>query len=253
MQKKYFGTCSIPECIEPYLAKGLCRKHYTKMWKEKYPYGIVPQSCTIDGCKQLALIGHKNMCKKHYKRMIRHNTPERLLGEAGECSVDRCANIGTGNPRLCTKHRHNQVRYGSPTKTAKDMPKELLACAVPTCSTVRINMKRKKKPNPYCVRHSGILYKHNLHHQEFSSIFGLPPYICYLCGKQLDLNSTDVQVDHVYPVSLGGDSIPNNLKLTCKMCNQAKRNLTYSDFVALCKSIYLYSLLPHEGPINMSA
>lgn len=47
---------------------------------------------------------------------------------------------------------------------------------------------------------------------------------CYLCGKQCD--ETEIHIDHVHPVSKGGDNHPLNLRVTCAPCNLKKSNHT---------------------------
>ena len=46
---------------------------------------------------------------------------------------------------------------------------------------------------------------------------------CRYCGKPLTL--TERSIDHIYPRSWGGVSIPNNLLPCCKTCNQSKADM----------------------------
>ena len=56
---------------------------------------------------------------------------------------------------------------------------------------------------------------------------------CYYCGKLLDVR--DTTLDHLYPVTMGGISIPNNLRISCKACNNWKDHLTEQQFMELKK------------------
>lgn len=59
---------------------------------------------------------------------------------------------------------------------------------------------------------------------------------CAYCHK--DFDESKITLDHVFPRDYGGISIPNNLKLCCKKCNEAKSNLLpwqYSEIQGLDK------------------
>lgn len=66
---------------------------------------------------------------------------------------------------------------------------------------------------------------------------GMNP-ICYLTGRSIDLNkSSSYHLDHIIPIHKGGLSDLNNLGITCKYANLAKRDLMLSEFIDLCKEI----------------
>jgi 5-methylcytosine-specific restriction endonuclease McrA len=45
-------------------------------------------------------------------------------------------------------------------------------------------------------------------------------YTCQHCKKKLD--DTEVEFDHIIPISKGGSSEENNIRLTCFQCNRDK-------------------------------
>ena len=47
---------------------------------------------------------------------------------------------------------------------------------------------------------------------------------CYYCGRKIMPNK--ITLDHIYPRSLGGPTIPQNLIPACKNCNEKKGNMT---------------------------
>lgn len=47
-------------------------------------------------------------------------------------------------------------------------------------------------------------------------------FVCDICSGLYD--ETEVVIDHILPVSLGGSNDPVNLQLTCRLCNQVKRD-----------------------------
>ena len=47
---------------------------------------------------------------------------------------------------------------------------------------------------------------------------------CWYCGKELE--DYEITIDHLYPQSLGGLTIPDNIAPSCGRCNNNKSNLT---------------------------
>jgi 5-methylcytosine-specific restriction endonuclease McrA len=66
--------------------------------------------------------------------------------------------------------------------------------------------------------------------------------ICYLTGRQIDLNNArSFQFDHIVPSSKGGGCEIDNLGLTCKEANIAKGNLSVKEFLALCEEVLKFN------------
>jgi DNA-binding CsgD family transcriptional regulator len=67
--------------------------------------------------------------------------------------------------------------------------------------------------------------------------------ICYLTGKQIDVNKPRTyEFDHIIPRSRGGNNSLDNLGLISKEANRAKSNMTPDEFLNLCKQV-----LEHNG------
>jgi 5-methylcytosine-specific restriction endonuclease McrA len=76
-------------------------------------------------------------------------------------------------------------------------------------------------------------YKHKVVFQshERQQILNRDNWICQSCGiKVHDRNSGDwntpdkAHIDHIIPISKGGNSEPNNLQILCRTCNLSKHN-----------------------------
>ena len=61
---------------------------------------------------------------------------------------------------------------------------------------------------------------------------------CYLTGKPIDLNDgRSYHLDHIVPISKGGDNSLNNCNIACREANQAKHNLSKEEFLKLCQQV----------------
>lgn len=58
-------------------------------------------------------------------------------------------------------------------------------------------------------------------------------YTCYICGKKMYPGHPELSVDHIIPMVKGGSDLPDNLACCCKTCNEAKGNMTLSEFLQL--------------------
>lgn len=56
---------------------------------------------------------------------------------------------------------------------------------------------------------------------------------CRYCRNILVVSN--IVCDHIYPISMGGNSDPSNLQIICKRCNTRKGNLTHKEFESLMK------------------
>lgn len=61
---------------------------------------------------------------------------------------------------------------------------------------------------------------------------------CQICGSCISFD--DMTVDHIYPVSLGGNNCLQNYQCTCKSCNQMKRDYKQNDFYEKITEIFWY-------------
>lgn len=63
---------------------------------------------------------------------------------------------------------------------------------------------------------------------------------CELCGRKILLE--DMTLDHIKPLSMGGEDELNNLACTCYPCNLFKGNILPDDFMERITEIFLYQL-----------
>lgn len=63
---------------------------------------------------------------------------------------------------------------------------------------------------------------------------------CELCGKRLLFQ--DMTLDHIVPLSMGGNDEMENLQSSCLLCNQFKSNVLPDQFMERISLIYLYQM-----------
>lgn len=61
---------------------------------------------------------------------------------------------------------------------------------------------------------------------------------CALCGRNIEYK--DFTIDHIVPLSKGGENSIDNFQCTCYACNQFKQNILPEDFMRRISDIFLY-------------
>lgn len=63
---------------------------------------------------------------------------------------------------------------------------------------------------------------------------------CYLTGDKINLEDTrSWHLDHIVPVSKGGDNSIENCNIATKEANMAKSDMSIDDFTALCQKVLI--------------
>lgn len=72
---------------------------------------------------------------------------------------------------------------------------------------------------------------------------------CELCGRKILLS--DMTIDHVKPLAMGGEDDVANLACTCYPCNLFKGNIQPSDFLERITDIFMYQMeRRHKGMVG---
>lgn len=64
--------------------------------------------------------------------------------------------------------------------------------------------------------------------EDIARLYILQYGICRYCDNYL---TTKFTIDHMIPLSRGGDNYPNNLALTCSFCNYSKHDKTLTEYI----------------------
>jgi hypothetical protein len=81
------------------------------------------------------------------------------------------------------------------------------------------------------TRHDADMLRQKLHEQQFR---------CWYTG-QLLVPGVNASVDHTVPMARGGSHEPHNLRWVHLKVNEMKRELSESEFVAMCAAVVAYA------------
>lgn len=110
-------------------------------------------------------------------------------------------------------------RDGTPYRV--NLPEEIPACV----EAMRQSTKAKESSESAIDEHKRLDF-YNVKENRLR-VFERDGYLCYKCGKQL--TRFDATLDHLVPVSKGGDNSYDNLSTCCLQCNSKRRNRDLSD------------------------
>ena len=65
------------------------------------------------------------------------------------------------------------------------------------------------------------------------------PHRCYICGDLIQ-DRSDAELDHVVPLSKGGETCLENLRWTHKVCNRLKHDMLFDDMLDKMEKILAY-------------
>lgn len=226
------SECIYAGCSTKPLAKNLCRKHYYRSKKApkvlKQPK--IRSLCSVEECTNISVA--RGWCGAHYQRWRRFGNPEYYVPEPNtQCRIKGCNR--TVNARgLCGPHYYRWSRYGDPefteirkTPNRPTLPDRICktcgAIFSPGTSTVRKYCGRKCSR----ARRGGSVNRR----AWVNKLGDRDGWICHLClgAIQKELNWPNGQagsVDHIIPVSHGGDDSPENLAIAHLTCNTSRKN-----------------------------
>ena len=231
------SICKVKGCDRKILAKSMCGRHYQMFVKYgdpkggRYEYKIRKAITHADGtrtcsqCEQrlpikdfhkdkLSTGGIRSKCKKcrikHVKKWYQDNRER----QAGKEKKRRLA-----NPEKFTEKE--RLRY------IKDKDKRLLLAI----EHAHLRKARKKKTK----------FERGISKLSLKKRFGTK---CYYCGKEMDfstsvgrkVNRDMATIEHLSPLSKGGEHTFKNTVLACRHCNISKNAKSEEEFEEFKKS-----------------
>ena len=217
-------TCSINDCDKPTVGRGWCRKHYTRWRKHGDPLYVTPWSpppqnrprtigCIEDGCdaKHFA----KGRCKNHYQRAYAAENADRIKAQQAEYR-SRPENRAKAIQTAREWHRANPERS---RESARRWARE-------NVDRIREYKREYRAANRDAIRalnnRRKAMYRavevNDLTSAEWVKIIASHDGRCVYCGDQPER----ITMDHVVPISKGGNHTASNVVPACGPCNSSK-------------------------------
>lgn len=210
-------TCSIEGCDKSATAsRGWCWVHYGRFRRWGDPARTFEQSaCSVEGCETPSRV--RGWCTKHHARWKAHGDPlvKKLHDNSGPCSKSECAKPAS-RLGMCESHYWDDY-IARPGNAAKH--------------SAKIHARRAK-----ATARGDSLSERSL---SWRTLMAEGLRHCYLCGLECDLSDFRTIVDkrgssrvipgrkypsldHVIPISHGGQHVRANAALACMDCNRRK-------------------------------
>ena len=241
--------CSVATCDRPQSARGWCVSHYYR-WKRTgdvqadKPLSRIRTSrathdkstrCSIAGCPNYERA--RGWCMAHYSRWkrtgdVQADTPLKGYDLGQACSVAVCARPAH-TVGLCEGHyarKRDGVPLEPPLLAMRTLTPASHPCAWGTCT-------RAARVDDLCLWH--LRLKAEKAHPEVTraSLRALRGDFCHYCGVEMQFTRSrgyaplGASVDHILPLTSGGEHTFENCVLACRKCNTRKRNFVLSDWV----------------------
>lgn len=212
-------TCVVDDCDSPTVGRSWCRKHYGRWHRHGDPLRERPQRmCEVPGCAGRNF-GH-GLCEMHYTRRRNHGTVDprpdsrRKHQQVGE---DRRVCIVCNESLPEDSFHRDKTRWDGFARQCKSCRKAAKADyrADPEVLRARAQWRRAKKLAPDAERFFDV------------EIFERDSWICGVCNEGIEASlrfphPMSASLDHVIPLTRGGNHTRANCQASHLLCNQRK-------------------------------
>jgi len=248
------GVCSVEGCNAPSRARGWCRLHYGRWFKWGDPLGGGRQpaphgrnECVVDGCHKEPRSLACDYCEMHYMRLRRRGTLETKLDMSIHQQCLHCGNPLSEQTKFCSERCRTRYYRGVPKEReckhcgVTFQPLERNVCCSEECRH-ELNMHERRIYHKRYWRDSAKYraeLRANYHKRRMlvnyvtvelvdnETVFERDGWVCKLCGGQIDRNTKwpdpwSASVDHIVPLSRGGNHSYANVQCAHLRCNCQK-------------------------------
>lgn len=240
-------TCSVGGCPRPVKQIGLCKLHFGRLCRGTALDAPIRASrkgepdadrpCSIEGC--VGLVQSRDWCRPHYERWSRTGSPMPTVACAG-CGVT----VGWGRKKWCSDackvqsagRKAQQKEYIE--KNAEAIKVRMQVYRETHAETARARTKQWRKENPEQVRINANRMGQRRRALRFAVKSEDAPIaylhkrdrgVCGICHKKVSMkfrhpHPLSPSMDHIIPLSKGGDDSRANKQLAHFRCNIRKLN-----------------------------
>lgn len=172
-------------------------------------------------------------CRKVVKADYRARHAERLASETAErraawspekLAEERAKNTARGVPRYHLDIEASRLKERARIRTAEDRAYRRWWNSVNTDRTRASGQRRRGR-----LRASTDHFTRD----DMTRLCATQMGLCHYCKRQMtDRGRLQMTVDHLIPLSRGGDNSPVNIALACRQCNLKKGSQTDDEFFA---------------------
>jgi 5-methylcytosine-specific restriction endonuclease McrA len=130
------------------------------------------------------------------------------------------------NAKALEQYNKNKVNYLATCKIYREANREKVQSATKAWRIANPERCRELSARKENVRRARKMNANTVHYERYD-IFGRDRGICYLCNQAIDYdlsrpNQMSFSIDHIIPISKGGDDTPDNVASSHLSCNQSK-------------------------------
>lgn len=225
--------CSILDCERPALARGWCNKHYSRWKRHGDPVNLPPRKlppqnlprafgCKVDSCDEKHHA--KGYCHRHHAQFNYHENRAARL-ESGRAYRARPGNRDKAKAVSKAWREANPERFKAGLKAWReanlDREREMKRTyREANRDAIRaLNNRRKARERNVAIN--------DLTPSQWVQIIASYGGRCVYCGETPDR----LTMDHVIPISKGGNHTASNVVPACGPCNYAKSDGPAPPFV----------------------
>ena len=213
--------CAVPDCESQARARGWCMKHYKRWYKHGDPTHVAewsppPQNrprsfgCTVGDCDGRHFA--KGFCSTHYQQDYHQRTNDQRLAYLRQYYRDNKAAIQAYLLEYRAKNReaiqeHSRAWYMAHREDQLEYRRQYRAENLERI--LELNRKRRALEKGVKVR--------DFTPKQWEEVKAEWGQVCAYCGKPRKLT-----VDHVVPLSKGGNHTKSNIVPACRSCNSKK-------------------------------